>query len=319
MGIADFARRSTRFLRAAALGLLFLAQGPLGAESTTSRPYVGVTLIDRVETAPRAEHMHIVQIDLSAPGIKFTLSPPSGSREVVREPTLAFLEHQHAQLAINAHFFLPFPSADTDAWVIGLAASEGRVFSAFESPEQNYALVTDAPALNIDAGNHGSIVHRDRSRQDGIHVVEPVTLWTALAGSAEIITDGVVTIPAYQDDQHPAALLRPGSPRNYANGNSWYDVTTARSAIGLSRDRRTLTLFTVDAKGDSAGMRVGDVAELLRTDYGVWDALNLDGGGSTSLAMVNPSTGIARLINTSSDNPGGRSVGSSLAVFARAR
>src|SRR4029079_18898552 len=125
------------------------------------------TLIDRVETSPRAEHMHIVEIDLTAPGIRFTLSPPSGTREVVRETPRAFLERQHAQIAINAHFFLPFPSADTDAWVIGLAASEGRVFSAFESPEQNYALVADAPALNIDAGNHASIVHRDRSRQDG--------------------------------------------------------------------------------------------------------------------------------------------------------
>jgi exopolysaccharide biosynthesis protein len=52
---------------------------------------------------------------------------------------------------------------------------------------------------------------------------------------------------------------------------------------------------------------------------GLRNALNLDGGGSTSLAMADPRTGIARLVNTSSDNPAGRSVASSLAIFARAR
>jgi hypothetical protein len=295
------------------------ARTDVAAQVHTTQPYVGVTYIDRVESAPRAEHMHIVQIDLAAPGIRFTLSDPAGSREVVRETTLAFLERQHAQVAINAHFFLPFPSADTDAWVIGLAASEGRVFSAFESPEQNYALVADAPAINIDAANRASIVHRDPARTDGLHVREPVTLWTALAGSAQIVTDGTVTIPVYKDEGHPSAPLRPGSARNYANGNSWYDVATARSAIGLSKDGRTLTLFTVDAKGDSAGMRVGEVAAALVRDYGVWNALNLDGSGSTSLAMRDPATGTARLVNTSSDNPAGRLVASSLAVFARRR
>jgi hypothetical protein len=302
-----------------ALLALYFAHAPLAAEIQTTQPYAGVSYIDRVESAPRAEHIHMVQIDLTAPGIRFKLSSPRGSREVVRETTLAFLEREHAQVAINAHFFLPFPSTDTDAWVIGLAASEGRVFSAFESPEQNFALVADAPAINIDAANHAAIVHRDPTQKDGLHVVEPVSLWTALAGSAEIVTDGAVTIPLYKDDRRPSAPLTPGSARNYANGNSWYDVATARSAIGLSKDGRTVTLFTVDARGGSAGMRVGEVAALLVKDYGVWNALNLDGGGSTSLAMADSSTGVGRLVNVSSDNPAGRLVASSLAVFAGKR
>jgi hypothetical protein len=50
---------------------------------------------------------------------------------------------------------------------------------------------------------------------------------------------------------------------------------------------------------------------------GVWNALNLDGGGSTSRAMEDPVTHVPFLANVSSDNPGGRAVGSSLAVFAR--
>ena len=34
--------------------------------------------------------------------------------------------------------------------------------------------------------------------------------------------------------------------------------------------------FTVDKAGGSEGMQVGEVADVLRRDYGVWDALNLD-------------------------------------------
>jgi exopolysaccharide biosynthesis protein len=238
----------------------------------------------------------------------------------VRQTTLDFLKQEHAQFAINAHFFLPFPSTDTEAWLIGLAASDGRVFSAFETPEQNYAIVADAPAINIDRTNHASIVHRDRSKPDGLHVIEPVELWTTIAGSAQVVTNGVVSIPAYTDAQHPDAPLTPGSARNYTNGNSWYDVVTARSAIGLSRDNRTVTLFTVDVHSGSDGMRVGEVAAALIKEYGAWNALNIDGGGSTSLAMADPAAGTAAsLVNASSDNPAGRSVGSSLAVFARVK
>ena len=63
-------------------------------------------------------------------------------------------------------------------------------------------------------------------------------------------------------------------------------------------------------------MKVGEVADLLIRDYGVYNALNLDGGGSTTLAMENPVTHIGFIVNVSSDNPRGRSVGSNLAVFA---
>lgn len=63
-------------------------------------------------------------------------------------------------------------------------------------------------------------------------------------------------------------------------------------------------------------MTVGEVADLLVRDYGVYNALNLDGGGSTTMAMENPVTRADEIVNVSSDNPGGRSVGSNLAVFA---
>lgn len=297
-------------------GLLAVWARP-AAQGQVAQPYEGVTYIDRWIEAPRRVHLHIAQIDLAAPGLRFKLSPPAGDREVVRQSTLSFLQQEGAQLAINGHFFLPFPSTDRTAWVIGLAASEGRVYSAFESPEQRYALVTDAPAINIDRENNASIVHRDASQPDGRHVREPVVLWNVIAGSSQIVTGGVASVPAYRDAGHADALLEPGGPGTYSNEKAWADVTTARTAIGLSRDRRTLTLFTADVRGGSEGMRLGEVAELLIRSYGVWDALNLDGGGSTSMAMADPATGEATLVNTSSDNPNGREVATSLAVFAR--
>jgi hypothetical protein len=313
------ARQAVRLMLAIGLLVALWTRNPVVADGQVTHPFAGITHIVRVETVSRPNRMHIIQIDLSAPGLRFVLTPPAGSREVVRETTAAFLTRQRAQVAINAHFFTPFPSTDTEAWVIGLATSEGHVFSAFEVPEQSYALVASAPALNIDRQNRAMIVHRDGSNPDGLHVVEPVELWTTVAGAAQIVTDGAVTIPVYRDESHPKGALTPGGPRDYSNANSWYDVVTARSAIGLSRDNRTLTMFTVDARGGSDGMRVGEVAALLAKDYGVWNALNLDGGGSTSLAMADPATGAVSLANTSSDNPAGRSVASSLAVFARAR
>ena len=303
---------------AAVLLALGLAQQPIATGAHATHPYRGITYFDRTEASPRAIHIHAVQVDLTVPGVRFTLSPPAGEREVVRQTTLEFLTQERAQIAINAHFFLPFPSSDTTAWIIGIGASNGRVYSAFETPEQRYAIVANAPGLNIDRENHAVIVHRDPSKEDGLHVREPVTLWTTVSGSAQIVTSGQASVPKYRDATHPAALLEP-RPHAYSNASSWYDVTTARSAIGLSRDGHRLTLFTVDARGGSQGMRVGEVAAMLIEDYGVWDAINLDGGGSTSLAMADPTTGAASLVNVSSDNPLGRSVGSSLAVFAARR
>src|SRR6185436_7639179 len=180
---------------------------------------------------------------------RFKVSPPGGSRETIRQRTVDYLRQERAQLAINAHFFLPFPSDDTDAFVIGLAASEGRVFSAFESPEQSFAIVSDAPALNIDARNRARIVHRNPKKPDGLRVRERVRLWNVVAGSAQIVTDGRPTVPVYRDSEHPRGLLTAGGPgTGFSNARSWYSLTTARTAIGLSRDNRTLTLFTVDVR-----------------------------------------------------------------------
>jgi Phosphodiester glycosidase len=301
------------------LALVSIGRPESGRAWQVTQPFVGITYTAKSVSEPRPLRMHVAQIDLQAPGIRFKVSPPGGDREVVRQTTLEFLRQERAQLAINAHYFLPFPSADRTAWIIGLGASEGRVFSAFESPEQSYALVAFAPALNIDRDNRASIVQWDPAFADRLHVREKVTLWNVVAGSSQIVTNGAVTVPVYRDDNHFDGELDPGGPNDYSNFKAWADVTTARTAIGLSRDRRTLTLFTVDVRGGSAGMRLSEVANTLIHDFGVFDALNLDGGGSTTMAMEDPATGVPSIVNMSSDNPQGRVVATSLVVFAARR
>src|SRR5438552_2423892 len=140
------------------LSCLALSAFLRGADAV-DRPFQGITHITRTETVPRSRLIHIVKIDLTAPGIRFKLTAPSGKLETVRQTTLDFLKQEHAQVGINGHFFVPFPTPDTEVSLVGFAASEGNVYSAFEKPSQSYALVSYAPALNIDSTNHAVIVH----------------------------------------------------------------------------------------------------------------------------------------------------------------
>ena len=288
------------------------------ASVVVTHPYQGVTFIARSETTPRNVNMHVVVIDLRMPGIRFKLTPPSGTRDTVRQTTLDFLNEQHAQVAINCHFMLPFPSTDTNVNLVGLAASNGEVYSPFEPQpiapgyvDQSYAILPFAPALNISRHRHARIVHVDPAYPDHLHILEDVKLWNAIAGSAQIVSNGVKTIPSYSGSPNGLNALN-----GYSDLNSWYDRIRARVAIGLTTNRKKLVLFTVDETGGSAGMTVSEVADVLINDYKVHDALNLDGGGSTSMALRDPATHVGRLVNAPSDNPLGRAVGSNLGVFA---
>jgi hypothetical protein len=281
--------------------------------------YQGLRYIEHVEGEARGLRLHVAQIDLRTPGLRVMLSPAGGSREAVRETTLDFVRRQGAQVGVNGHFFLPFPSSDADAFVIGLAASEGDVYSAFETPEQSFALVPDAPALALDRRNRARIVHRARGDATGRRIRERFSVWTAVSGSAQVVTDGVVTVPQYRSPDQPRGQLLPGLNGRFDTGRSWYDVANARTLVGLSRDRRRLTLMVVERSPVSVGLPVGEAARRMARDYGVWNALNLDGGGSSTMVWQHPDSREYGLLNTSADTPAGRRVATSLAIFARPR
>ncbi len=288
------------------------------ADETITQWYRGITCIARSENLPRPLSMHVALIELKTADLRFKLSGPAGTRDTVRQSTLDYLIQEHAQLAINAHFYLPFATPDTNANLVGLAASEGLVFSPFEPQpiapgfdDQSYAILPFAPALNIDRFNHATIVHPDLSSPDPRRIREPVTLWTAVAGSAQIVSNGVKVIPTYSGS--PGGL----NPRSgYSDQTSWYNALRARTAIGLTADHNTLVWFTVDETSGSMGLTVNELTDFLIRDYHVAEALNLDGDGSTAIALEDPTTRQGSLWNLPSDGLRGRAVGSSLAVFA---
>lgn len=84
-----------------------------------------------------------------------------------------------------------------------------------------------------------------------------------------------------------------------------------RSAIGFSRDGARVFIMTVDGRSeDSGGMTLVEMALFLR-DRGAAQAMNFDGGGSSTL-VVN-----GRVVNAPSDKEGERPVGNALLVVAR--
>ena len=88
------------------------------------------------------------------------VTPQSGPRETANQTTLEFLTQLRAQIAINAHFFTPWPADGTGySWVIGLAASDGTVYSAFER-NKGYPYQDNLPALNITANNTANVVYQ---------------------------------------------------------------------------------------------------------------------------------------------------------------
>jgi len=84
-----------------------------------------------------------------------------------------------------------------------------------------------------------------------------------------------------------------------------------RTMIGVD-GRGQIWLITVDGRNEriSLGMRFAELQYLAR-QLGLRDALNLDGGGSTTMVVRD------RIVNHPSDRAGPRPVSDSLLVFAR--
>ena len=98
------------------------------------------------------------------------------------------------------------------------------------------------------------------------------------------------------------------------SGGTFATSRHPRTAVGFARDGKRLFLVTVDGrqKPYSDGMTLRELAILMQS-LGADDAINLDGGGSTTMVIANAS-GLPRVVNVPSDSAGERSVGNALAV-----
>jgi len=75
-----------------------------------------------------------------------------------------------------------------------------------------------------------------------------------------------------------------------------------RTAIGVNDDHTKLYLVTVDGRQEnSKGVTLSTLADIM-ADIGAYDAANLDGGGSTTLAVKSPYTGKQTVANSPSDS-----------------
>jgi hypothetical protein len=261
-------------------GIALAASSAPGATTTTT-PFLGITLHQRTETSPRPLKLNVAVIDLTAPGIDFRVTGDNGAlpEETTRQRTRDFLIQQDAQLAINASFF----TVDTGAYAdnSGLVVSDGERIS----PHSDYH------ALNLSSTNVATIVRQVSGDTTGFASTPSVSLWNAVAGNRRLVTNGV---------------------NNITSPNSFDTTLNPRTAAGVTNDSK-LVLVTVDGRQDnvSEGMTTIELADLL-ISYGVRNGINLDGGGSTTMAIADPSP---RLLNTPSDGSA-RAVGTNLAVFA---
>ena len=69
-----------------------------------------------------------------------------------------------------------------------------------------------------------------------------------------------------------------------------------RTAIGFNKQTGDIFLVTVDGRSQYHGMEMSELAELL-ISFGATDGVNLDGGGSTTMAIKDVNSGKAKVVN----------------------
>jgi len=231
--------------------------------------YQGITYSRRVESTPRPQVIHILEIDLTAPGVK-PFSTPGRENTQARTPqeenrrtradrTSGFLQTHQLQLAVNANFFFPFeeispwnyePRVGTPTSVIGVAISDGEIVS---QPHPRYSALC---------------------------------LWE---GRAEIVWEQPCPVGTEQGVSGQPLWLRDEAPpetmafvADKLKSKRAYPLTLA----ALNEEGTRLWLLLSDGKQPlySEGTTIKEASEILKS-LGAITAVQLDGGGSTTLVV----------------------------------
>ena len=252
--------------------------------------FKGVTYTRDVRMHPRPIVLHIVRVDLTAPGVSLLVTPgePGTREQMPARTTSRFRKKFGAQVAINGSFFTRFPQPD-----------EEKAYAPAGDPV--FAL-----GHNASAG-----VEYSPAREPYV--------------SLYISKDNRVSIGAPPDEIHHAiagwgVLLRGGQvPVDLPETNQW-DVPNPRTAVAIANRGKTLLLVVADGRQPnySEGLRLDELAIII-ADYGGTEALNLDGGGSSTL-VIEGDNGKSHVLNSPIHNqlrPGvERPVANHLGVFA---
>ncbi|MGL5083348.1 MAG: phosphodiester glycosidase family protein, partial [Microcoleaceae cyanobacterium] len=230
---------------------------PRSAKETQLFPGISYQRIPRSE--PRRLMVHIVEIDLTSPGIELFVTPgePKDDRmEIAAQTTREFLKKYQAQVAINASFFYPihtrtpwdyFPRTGDRVNVVGQAIANGNHYS---DPDKIWFAFCISNKTKVQ-------ILPERCPENTTH---------AVSGNVLLIKQG-----------QPARIRR-------SDKNELFP----RTAVGVDASGKTLWLVIVDGrqKGYSEGITFKELQKIF-VDLGAETALNLDGGGSTTLVMQN--------------------------------
>lgn len=189
-----------------------------------------------------------------------------------KQTTSSFAKSVGAQLAINADFF-GYSDYATD----GLSAGNGVAWEG-TSDDDGRSTFTFGADHRVELPPMTTKVR-----------FEPTWMKGVVSGGPDLVRDGEVT--------------------NWLSSFRCF-VRHPRTALGLSRDQKTLYLVVVDGRSAaSVGMTCAELAALLK-GFGSWTAMNLDGGGSSTMYVEGRG-----VVNQPSDGHE-RIVGNHLAVFA---
>lgn len=240
----------------------------------------GVSYSSIVRESPRPLRIHVLRIDLARRDLELAVDvapDPDGegpAETVLRLPTHHFTNGQFVA-GVNANPWGMLPSGP------GLKAPG---YIAGGACDISGWVVADGVSRSPPQGGHWSFWLDANGTPHIEGVSAPTNARVAIAGFGGLLKDG-------------KALTGPGEGQRHP-----------RTALGLDRGRRWLIVAVVDGRqpGFSEGMSDHELTELMR-ELGCWDALNLDGGGS-SIMILRGRDGEPRIVNRPSDKAGPRPI-----------
>jgi hypothetical protein len=250
----------------------------------STEPFQGVKYNRRVHFTPYPMVAHIVIVELEAQGIGFlvTAADPSESLPLKASTTSQFARSTGVEIAINGDGFSPWHA--------------NGPFDYFPHVGDRVAPNGFAMSDGVKYGQGtGPTIYFSEDAQASFTLGD-IKPYNAISGNNMIVVDGQTV---------------EGLDNAY---------TAPRTAIGLDGSGRKLILFVADGRQPfySEGATLYEMAQLM-INYGAENAMNMDGGGSSTLVMRN-SLGIVRVVNSPIHTgiPGReRPVGNQLGIFAK--
>ena len=254
--------------------LLFHLTFYLHAASITNHPFPGISWWEEKRSEPPM-HWFVAEIDLKNPNIRLRVAPggpdpdgPGPWQTILVTPT-AIAEREKFDLVINGDFFTHRKITDAEK----TNSPSAPLWGSAQGPA-----VTDGCVWSTSPTNKPClVVHRNRKVSIQMLSHPGKDDWQVVAGNTMLVKDGTAI-------GHKTTVRHP------------------RTAVGLDRKATRLIMLIVDErkKGEAVGMSYDEVAaEFLR--LGCWQALNLDGGGSTAVALRQPGTSTCHLLNAPTD------------------